>query len=77
MSLPLNTIFKYATLPDCSGFHNMPSLFSHNDDDQGTAFHILHKQNATKKITYIFMDYLEVMVFFLESKPTKPSTEHD
>lgn len=69
---------KYATLPDCSGFHNMPSLFSRNDDDPGMAFHILHKQNATKKIAYIILDYLEVMVFFfLESKPTKPSTEHN
>lgn len=42
----------------------MPSLFSRNDDDPGMAFHISHKQNATKKIAYIILDYLEVMVFF-------------
>ena len=45
---------KHATLPDCSGFHNMPCLVSHSDDDPGMAFHILHKQNAMKKIMNCF-----------------------
>lgn len=46
---------------DGSEFRSMPNPFSHNDDDQRTAFHILHKQNAkTKK----YFTILKKIIFF-------------
>lgn len=49
MNLLMAKIQK-SNLPDCNGFHNMPSPSSRSDDDQEMAFHTLHKQNAAKKM---------------------------